>query len=331
MPRKTEGNREHSPWQQSDVRGGQEGEEWRGLAIAHGKRIRGRLTSQARGGCGQKFLGCSSRSEPPSFASPTMNRRRFVTSSAGLLATSSVAGPTVADTADFPPAASLPQPASQSSPLTLHHSDVVLFQGDSITDAKRNRRAQAIANDPRALGQGYARIIAGDLLAEHAKLDLQVFNRGISGNKIPDLDLRWQADTLALEPKVLSILIGVNDLWHKLSGRYHGTATDYRTGFAALLAKTRQALPDVQLVICEPFVLRCGAVDARWFPEFDERKAFAREVAEVAAATWVPFQEAFDHAVEAGSALESLAEDGVHPTPAGHALMARTWREATGL
>src|SRR5256886_3870408 len=104
-------------------------------------------------------------------------------------------------------------------------------------------------------------------------------NRGISGNKVPDLAARWATDTVALAPDVLSILIGVNDFWHKLSNGYTGTVEDYEHQYTALLDDTRRALPRTRLIVLEPFVLRCGAVDDRWFPEFDQRRAAAERVA----------------------------------------------------
>lgn len=212
----------------------------------------------------------------------------------------------------------------------LNVGDVILFQGDSITDAGRNKES-ADANNVDALGNGYALMIASRMLGVHAALKLQCYNRGISGNKVPDLDARWQADAIELKPNVLSILIGVNDIWHKLGGRYDGTVEDYEEGFAALLAKTIQAVPGMKLVVCEPFVLRCGAVTDEWFPEFDERRAAARRVADLAGAIWVPFQSMFDEAVSDETPPEYWAGDGVHPTMAGHALMAKTWLEVTGL
>src|SRR5439155_7920830 len=80
-------------------------------------------------------------------------------------------------------------------------------------------------------------------------------------------------------PDVLSILIGVNDFWHKLSSGYTGTVEDYEHQYTALLDDTRRALPRTRLIVLEPFVLRCGAVDDRWFPEFDQRRAAAGRVA----------------------------------------------------
>lgn len=224
-----------------------------------------------------------------------------------------------------------PRSAAATEAPPLPAGATVLFQGDSITDAGRDRNTAGQANNIRALGNGYAMLLACELLRDHAEHELKVFNRGISGNKVPDLDNRWQQDCLDLKPAVLSILIGVNDIWHKLNGKYDGTVESYRTGFAALLKRTREALPDTRLVICEPFVLRCGAVNDSWFPEFDERRAAAREVAREAQATWVPFQTVFDKAVEAGTEPAYWGGDGVHPSLAGHSLMAQAWREATGI
>lgn len=214
--------------------------------------------------------------------------------------------------------------------VKLKKGDVILFQGDSITDAGRDRKQQH-ANNPRSMGRGYPLAVSFDLLRDHPELELQIHNRGISGNKVPDLDRRWQADCVELKPTVLSILIGVNDIWHKLNGRYDGTAEVYRDGFAALLEKTQKALPDTTIVVCEPFVLRCGAVNDTWFPDFDNRRAFAKEVADKAGVIWVPFQDMFDKSVAAGTEPKYWAKDGVHPSIAGHSLMAKTWREVVGI
>jgi len=211
--------------------------------------------------------------------------------------------------------------------VKLQQEDVILFQGDSITDARRSRKSEGQANNSLGLGYGYPLLIASNLLEAHPKLGLNIYNRGISGNKVPDLQKRWQKDCLDLKPAVLSILIGVNDMWHKMSGRYNGTVKDYQTGFTALLQETKSALPDTKIVICEPFALRCGAIKPNWFPEFDQRRAAAKEVAQAAGAMWVPFQTMFDEAIAAGTKPEYWAADGVHPTLAGHALMGQTWRE----
>ncbi|MEX2212986.1 MAG: GDSL-type esterase/lipase family protein, partial [Phycisphaeraceae bacterium] len=192
-------------------------------------------------------------------------------------------------------------------------------------DAGRNRNAKG-ANDGNGHGRGYPFLISSYLLAVKPDLNLQTYNRGNSGNKVPDLDKRWDEDCINLKPNVLSILIGVNDIWHKLNGNYDGTVETYEKGFAALLERTRKALPETKIVICEPFVLKCGAVNDKWFPEFDLRKAAAKRVAQAAGAIWVPFQEMFDEAVKT-TKPNYWAGDGVHPSMAGHALMAKLWIE----
>lgn len=226
--------------------------------------------------------------------------------------------------------AGLPQRQALGAEKTdLEPGSAVLFQGDSITDAGRRRESSG-PNDPAGLGRGYPFLLAGALLADHPGAELKVYNRGISGNKVPDLAKRWQEDAVVLKPKILSILVGVNDIWHKLGGHYDGTVEDYETGYRALLQRTLKEIPGVRVVVCEPFVLRCGAVNAKWFPEFDQRREVARKLADETGLIWVPFQSMFDEATQAAPP-QYWAGDGVHPTLAGHALMAKTWREAVGI
>lgn len=203
----------------------------------------------------------------------------------------------------------------------------ILFQGDSITDAGRER-SSADPNDAAGLGRGYPFLIMNRLLADYPELELSAWNRGISGNRVPDLHARWLEDCIELQPDVLSILIGVNDIWHKLEGRYAGTVEEYRTGYRELLTRTRSALPRVRLLLCEPFVLRCGVVTQHWFPEFDQRRAVAAELARAFDATFVPFQAVLDGAVSSGTKPEYWARDGVHPTPAGHQRLADAWLQS---
>jgi len=242
-----------------------------------------------------------------------LTRRDFVTTASAL------AGATL-----------LPAAATAGrAPTGAAEGTVVLFQGDSITDAGRDR-AVADPNAARALGSGYPLLAASAALAAHPDRGLRFYNRGVSGNKVPDLAARWAADTVALAPDVLSILIGVNDFWHKLSSGYTGTVEDYERQYTALLDDTRRALPRTRLIVLEPFVLRCGAVDNRWFPEFDQRRAVAARVAQRAGATFVPLQPVFDDLARK-SPPAYWAADGVHPTPAGHAVIAERWRRAAKL
>lgn len=205
--------------------------------------------------------------------------------------------------------------------------DVVLFQGDSITDAGWDRKQGDVPNKQPGLGHGYAWLAAAELLTDRPNDGLRIFNRGISGNKVFQLADRWQKDCLDLQPNVLSILIGVNDIWHTLNGNYHGTLDIYEHDYNALIERTLKALPTVKLVVCEPFVLKFGAVNDKWFPEFNEYRAAARRVATKFNATFIPYQEMFDTAVQYAPP-EHWLRDGVHPTTEGASLMAHHWLKA---
>lgn len=213
------------------------------------------------------------------------------------------------------------QPARSSH--SWQSNTTILFQGDSITDAGRSKKNHN-PNDPSALGRGYPVLAAGQLLAEPTGKNLTIYNRGISGNKVYQLAERWDQDCLDLKPDILSVLIGVNDIWHTLVRDYKGTVETYEQGFNALLARTRTALPNVKLVVCEPFVLKYGAVDDSWFPEFDRYRAAALRVAQKAQAIFIPYQDIFNQALEHAPAGHWL-RDGVHPTLAGASLMAQAW------
>jgi lysophospholipase L1-like esterase len=179
------------------------------------------------------------------------------------------------------------------------------------------------------MGTGYAWMAASQILIDAPSTKLKFYNRGISGNKVYQLVERWQADCLDLKPDVLSILIGVNDFAHMLKGDYKGTLETYETDYRALVKRTRDALPDVRLVICEPFVLKTGNVNDKWFPGYDGYRAAARRIADESNATFVPFQKMFDAASQIATPT-TWAADGVHPTASGSALMAHWWMKAVG-
>ena len=210
--------------------------------------------------------------------------------------------------------------------VVINKNDVILFQGDSISDAGR-KKDDAAYNGASALGSGYAMIAASDLLFKYASKDLKIYNRGISGNKVYQLAERWDKDCLDIKPNILSILIGVNDFWHKVLGRYDGTIDTYRKDYRALLERTKQKLPDVKLIIGEPYAVNgIKAVDDKWYPDFNEYRAAAKEIAESYNAVFIPYQAIYDKAQKEAPGVYWTA-DGVHPTLAGANLMAHAWRE----
>jgi lysophospholipase L1-like esterase len=205
----------------------------------------------------------------------------------------------------------------------LDKDSTLLFQGDSITDGGRSR------NDDlnHVMGHGYAYLIASRLQADYPERNLHIVNRGVSGNRIVDLYARWKEDALNLKPNILSILIGVNDVYHELRNQSGVTAERYSRVYELLLEETKAALPAATIVLCEPFILQVGEVKRSWdlwHPEMVLRQQIVKEMADKFACLYVPLQQVFDTACQSATAAYWLW-DGFHPTPAGHELIARQW------
>ncbi|MCW9709074.1 SGNH/GDSL hydrolase family protein [Fodinibius salsisoli] len=204
----------------------------------------------------------------------------------------------------------------------IEENATILFQGDSITDAGRDKENHG-AN--QGLGGGYAFLATAQLRHTLAARSISCYNRGISGNKVFQLADRWQEEALALKPDVLSILIGVNDFWHTLND-YDGTVEVYEQDLRALLTRTKEQLPDVTLVIGEPFVVLEGSAvsEEEWMPDFKDYQQVAKEIARDFEAGFIPYQSIFD---EASKEVEPTywTGDGVHPSLAGSQLMAEAW------
>lgn len=203
---------------------------------------------------------------------------------------------------------------------------VILFQGDSITDAGRSRE-DVPANV--GLGVGYPYLVGADLLFNEAELDWQIFNRGISGNRVVDLYARWKIDALNIKPDILSILIGVNDTWHEKARQNGVEVPRYEMIYRMLLEWTKKELPETKLVLLEPFVFLSEVVEESWVEEIDARRAVVKKLAEEFGAIFIPLQGMFDEALKRNSNTLYWLRDGVHPTSAGHKLIAEAWLKAT--
>ena len=193
----------------------------------------------------------------------------------------------------------------------------ILFQGDSITDGNRGRSA-----DPNhILGHGYCFIIAAKYGAGYPDRNLTFINRGTSGNTVRDLEKRWPADTLALKPDLLSVLIGANDSSRAVP------LEEYEQTYDKLLTDARAANPKLKIVLCDPFGLPVGKKKDAWDTWAADLKARQAVVAKLAAkhgAAVVHFQKVFDDALRLAPA-DHWIWDGVHPTYSGHQLMADEW------
>lgn len=205
--------------------------------------------------------------------------------------------------------------------VEVHEGNLILFQGDSITDAGRNRE------DPASLGSGYAMMIAAQLQAHQPEMRLRFLNRGIGGNRVADLLKRWKDDTTDLKPDILSILIGINDCWRRYDSNDPTSLEKFESGYRELLMKTTERLPNIQLVLCEPFLLHVNPGQDRWREDLDPKIQAVRRLALEFGAVLVPFDGMF---AQAATRREPAfwAEDGVHPSTAAHALMADAWLDA---
>src|SRR5215210_5216736 len=204
-------------------------------------------------------------------------------------------------------------PDMNSGPDQLNHM-TFLFQGDSITDGNRGRN-----NDPNhIMGHGYAFSIASRVGADFPEKNLSFYNWGISGNKITDLQARWQKDVLDIKPDVLSILVGVNDVDSIIRQKDVVTAEKFEEVYRKVLTQTRTQLPECLFVICEPFILPVGRVKddwGKWENEIKKRQNIAADLSKEYNTVFVPLQTVFNKAA-ARATPGYWIWDGIHPTVA---------------
>jgi acyl-CoA thioesterase-1 len=205
--------------------------------------------------------------------------------------------------------------------MLLQPNDHVLFYGDSITDAGRNRDASGHAG----LGSGYAMMIASQLLAQLPEWNLQFTNKGISGNRIYDLESRLETDVLALNPNLVSILIGINDTWRRYDRNIVSQIDEFTASYHRVLTQLQER--EVRILMLEPFLLPTPADRATWREDLDPRIGACRDLAREFGALYVPLDGLFA-AASTRQTLEYWLPDGVHPSLAGHAFIAEHWINA---
>lgn len=213
------------------------------------------------------------------------------------------------------------------SPVSKKEKDLVfLFQGDSITDGNRGRNS-----DPNhIMGHGYAFSIATRLGCDFPEKNLTFINRGISGNKVTDLEKRWKEDCLDLKPDVLSVLIGINDSSSAIvNNPMISTVTPeiFDEVYRLVLDQAVKQNPDIILVLSQPFVFKNKSTEKNWeqrLADLTERQEIVEKIAEDYNAIFVKLQDAFDKACKRAPA-EYWIWDGIHPTVAGHELITREW------
>ena len=209
--------------------------------------------------------------------------------------------------------------------MLLKKNDVILFQGDSVTDCGRNRE------NFYDLGVGYPLLISSMLAHRFNDLNLTFINRGVSGDRTTEMLARFDKDCLALEPKptVVSILIGINDVWRRYDANMPTTLETYKKQYHAMLTDIKEKL-GARIIMMEPFVLPVLDDRKAWREDLDPKLQAVRELALEFDATLVPLDGAFAAAyVRKPGAYYSA--DGVHPSYAGHGLIADEWCRAAGI
>ncbi|MET9657042.1 SGNH/GDSL hydrolase family protein [Streptomyces sp. NPDC006510] len=203
--------------------------------------------------------------------------------------------------------------------MHIKETDTLLFIGDSITDAGRDR------TDSASLGGGYVHEIARTLHAG-AGHGPAVINKGLNGNRVYDLEARWTTDVLDHRPNVVTVKIGINDTWRRYDRGLISPVDEFETCLDRLLADTARKLA-ARLVVITPFLLPVTPDQEDWFEDLTPRTDAVLRTAAANGAQVVRADLALHRAAEAKAAAE-LAPDGVHPSPLGHRIIADAWLAA---
>lgn len=204
--------------------------------------------------------------------------------------------------------------------MSIKENMTILFQGDSITDAGRNRE------DFFSIGYGYPKYIAEILTEKYPNYNLKFLNRGVSGDKTNNLLDRWDEDCISLKPDMVSILIGINDTWRRFDSNLPMSAEEFEKNYMDLLIQVKEKL-NVPIVILEPFLLAETEPKIHWRIDLDPKIQVARKVAAKFGAIFIPLDGAFAAAC-CKKPISFWAPDGVHPNENGSLFIANEWIKA---
>ncbi|MFG2502215.1 SGNH/GDSL hydrolase family protein [Streptomyces sp. NPDC048441] len=204
--------------------------------------------------------------------------------------------------------------------------DRLLFIGDSITDAGRDR------TDSASLGNGYVREIAQTLrhltnVAGGACPAPAVINKGVNGHRVYDLESRWTTDVIAQRPTVVTVKIGINDTWRLYDRGLPSPVAEFESCLDRILTHTRQHSSAARLVVITPFLLPVTSEQEGWYEDLVPRTEAVLRAARANGAQLVRTDLLLPRAAEESGAV-ALAPDGVHPSPRGHKLIADAWLTA---
>lgn len=208
---------------------------------------------------------------------------------------------------------------------------VILFQGDSVTDCGRKRES---GFHSLGLGHGFVSLIASELMCNHP--NIKIYNRGVNGNRIVDMYSRWEEDVINIPFDILSILNGINDIGFGIRLNCGADKEKFKFIYDRLLYETLDRKPECKIVLCEPFLVKMdseGSNDifenwSTWESTLNERSEVVRELSVEYGTVFVPLRKVFADALKIAPP-EHWSADAIHPTHAGHELIARAWLGAT--
>lgn len=232
-------------------------------------------------------------------------------------------------------------PAMKDSFSKKEKGSVFLFIGDSITDGnwgvKSNTSKRSYKDLNHIYGHGYVFLCASEMMSQYPEKEFVFHNRGISGNTIVDMASRWQTDCLDLQPDVLTVMVGINDACYYQAGndsvRASLSAQAYETNYRQLLDASLQQNPDLQIILITPFIAPVGKYqndyDA-WYTLVQSYADVVKSLAKDYDASLIDSQKLFEKAWKKHpqTPVSYWVWDGIHPTAAGHSLMAKAWRAA---
>ena len=210
---------------------------------------------------------------------------------------------------------------------------VILFQGDSITDGNRYKDESSRWDLNHQIGHAYPYVIAALLGAKYPEKRYRFINRGVSGDTIAKVYGRWRPDTLVYKPDLISLLVGVNDVWQTVENGGGSREKRFEKILRLLLDEALEEKPSTRFVLIEPFILPGEDKRAEWAEKLDLMRALqsaTRRAAEDYGAVFVPTQKMFNSLAEKREPAYWVW-DGVHPTEAGHGALALQWLEKTEL
>lgn len=204
--------------------------------------------------------------------------------------------------------------------MLLNSGDLVLFQGDSVTDTGRDRE------NLDSLGNGYPMVAAGWFAASHPEQQVRFINKGVSGDRTKDLRARWEEDCVQLRPTVVSILVGINDCWRRYDQGDPTPVEQFAENYRFLLMRLKE-MGVGKIILGEPFVLPVTVDRRQWREDLDPKIAVVRDLAREFQTLLLPLDGIFN-SMATRRPPEFWAPDEVHPSPAGHAVIAKEWLRA---